>query len=129
MLYCRQGQPREKAAARERDLQQGVLCFYAAADLDEALSAVCEAAAFRLAHPWLAALHDDSDEPVAEQPFAFDVPGQLRPDDAAELMWKEVLRFHPELAALQWLRLRRFTLGLLISLTSVFIPSVQTVAY
>uniref|UniRef100_A0A383W0P6 Mitogen-activated protein kinase n=1 Tax=Tetradesmus obliquus TaxID=3088 RepID=A0A383W0P6_TETOB len=51
-----------------------------------------------LAHPWLAALHDDSDEPVADQPFAFDVPGQLRPDDAAELMWKEVLRFHPELA-------------------------------
>jgi hypothetical protein len=51
-----------------------------------------------LAHPWLAALHDESDEPVADAPFAFDVPGQLRPDDAADLMWKEVLRFHPELA-------------------------------
>jgi hypothetical protein len=51
-----------------------------------------------LAHPWLAALHDESDEPVADVPFAFDVPGQLRPDGAADLMWKEVLRFHPELA-------------------------------
>lgn len=51
-----------------------------------------------LAHPWLAALHDESDEPVAEVPFAFDVPGQLRPEDAADLMWKEVMRFHPQLA-------------------------------
>lgn len=52
-----------------------------------------------LAHPWLAALHDETDEPVAEVPFTFDVPGQLPPDTAADLMWKEVLKFHPELAA------------------------------
>lgn len=52
-----------------------------------------------LIHPWLAALHDESDEPVAAVPFDFDVPGQLPPDAAADLMWKEVLKFHPELAA------------------------------
>lgn len=52
-----------------------------------------------LAHPWLAALHDESDEPVAEVPFTFDVQGQLPPDAAAQLMWKEVLKFHPQLAA------------------------------
>jgi serine/threonine protein kinase len=51
-----------------------------------------------LAHPWLAALHDESDEPVAAAPFAFDVPGHLQPDDAAALMMREVVRFHPELA-------------------------------
>jgi serine/threonine protein kinase len=50
-----------------------------------------------LAHPWLAALHDESDEPVADAPFAFDVPGHLQPDAAAALMWREVLRFHPQL--------------------------------
>lgn len=51
-----------------------------------------------LSHPWLAALHDESDEPVAEAPFAFDVPGQLSPEDAAALMWQEVVKFHPERA-------------------------------
>lgn len=50
-----------------------------------------------LAHPWLAALHDESDEPVAEVPFTFDVPGHLQPQDAAALMLREVQRFHPEL--------------------------------
>ncbi|KAF8060610.1 MMK1 [Scenedesmus sp. PABB004] len=42
-----------------------------------------------LAHPWLAALHDESDEPTADAPFAYDVPGQLSPDEAADLMWAE----------------------------------------
>lgn len=51
-----------------------------------------------LAHPWLAALHDESDEPVAEEPFRFDVPGHLRPEAAADMMWQQVLRFHPQLA-------------------------------
>lgn len=50
-----------------------------------------------LAHPWLAALHDESDEPVADVPFTFDVPGHLQPQAAAALMLKEVQRFHPEL--------------------------------
>lgn len=50
-----------------------------------------------LAHPWLAALHDESDEPVADVPFTFDVPGHLQPTAAAALMLKEVQRFHPEL--------------------------------
>lgn len=54
-----------------------------------------------LAHPWLAALHDESDEPVAEAPFTFDVPGHLQPEAAAALMYQQVLHFHPELAALQ----------------------------
>lgn len=49
-----------------------------------------------LAHPWLAALHDESDEPVADVPFTFDVPGHLQPQAAAALMLKEVQRFHPE---------------------------------
>lgn len=50
-----------------------------------------------LAHPWLAALHDESDEPVADVPFTFDVPGHLQPTAAAGLMLREVQRFHPEL--------------------------------
>lgn len=50
-----------------------------------------------LAHPWLAALHDESDEPVAEVPFTFDVPGHLQPQAAAAMMLREVQRFHPEL--------------------------------
>lgn len=50
-----------------------------------------------LAHPWLAALHDESDEPVADVPFTFDVPGHLQPQAAAALMLKEVQRFHPGL--------------------------------
>lgn len=49
-----------------------------------------------LAHPWLSALHDESDEPVADVPFTFDVPGHLQPQAAASLMLKEVQRFHPE---------------------------------
>jgi serine/threonine protein kinase len=50
-----------------------------------------------LAHPWLAALHDESDEPVADVPFTFDAPGHLQPQAAAALMLKEVQRFHPGL--------------------------------
>jgi serine/threonine protein kinase len=50
-----------------------------------------------LAHPWLSALHDESDEPVADVPFTFDVPGHLQPQAAAALMLKEVQRFHPEI--------------------------------
>jgi hypothetical protein len=51
-----------------------------------------------LAHPWLAALHDETDEPVADEPFNFEVSGHLPPAAAAQLMWSEVLRFHPEIA-------------------------------
>lgn len=51
-----------------------------------------------LAHPWLAALHDETDEPVAEEPFSFEVSGHLPPSAAAKLMWDEMLRFHPEVA-------------------------------
>jgi serine/threonine protein kinase len=50
-----------------------------------------------LSHPWLEALHDESDEPVADVPFTFDVPGHLQPQAAAALMLKEVQRFHPEM--------------------------------
>ena len=50
-----------------------------------------------LAHPFLAALHDVADEPAAEAPFFFDVPDDLSGDLARETMWKEVLKFHPEL--------------------------------
>jgi serine/threonine protein kinase len=51
-----------------------------------------------LAHPFLAALHDVADEPAAEAPFFFDDPEELPGDSAREAMWKEVLKFHPELA-------------------------------
>eukprot|EP00877_Chromochloris_zofingiensis_P006799 jgi/Chrzof1/2372/Cz11g12200.t1_MAPK4 len=52
-----------------------------------------------LAHPYLAALHDASDEPVAVAPFMFDIDSKLLDKETTqELMWKEVLRYHPGLA-------------------------------
>ncbi|KIZ03810.1 extracellular signal-regulated kinase1/2 [Monoraphidium neglectum] len=51
-----------------------------------------------LRHPYLAALHDAADEPVADAPFTFEVPKDMTTEVGRELMWEQVLCRHPELA-------------------------------
>lgn len=55
-----------------------------------------------LAHPYLAALHDPADEPVANAPFNFDFENwDLTKEAFKDLIWREILAFHPEAAAQQ----------------------------
>lgn len=78
------------SGAQALDLLSRMLVFnpYKRITVDEAL-----------AHPYLAALHDASDEPVAVAPFMFDIDSKLLDKETTqELMWKEVLRYHPGLA-------------------------------
>ena len=48
-----------------------------------------------LKHPYLAGLHDEADEPVAGEPFDFDF--ELKPtiDEVKQLVFNEVLLYHP----------------------------------
>lgn len=48
-----------------------------------------------LAHPYLADLHDETDEPRCEIQFQFD-DGNLQPNDVREMLYQEMLYFHPE---------------------------------
>ena len=55
-----------------------------------------------LSHPYLAVLHDPSDEPVADAPLhsaLFDENTTVNKEHFKELLWKEVLHFHPHLTA------------------------------
>lgn len=53
-----------------------------------------------LAHPYLAALHDPADEPVALTPFNFDFENwDLTKEQFKDLIWREILAFHPDAAA------------------------------
>lgn len=50
-----------------------------------------------LAHPYLASLHDISDEPVCMSPFSFDFEQHaLTEGQMKELIYQEALAFNPE---------------------------------
>lgn len=50
-----------------------------------------------LAHPYLASLHDISDEPVCSTPFSFDFEQHaLSEDQIKDLIYQEALAFNPE---------------------------------
>lgn len=50
-----------------------------------------------LAHPYLASLHDESDEPVCMTPFNFDFEQHaLSEEQMKELIYREALAFNPE---------------------------------
>jgi len=52
-----------------------------------------------LAHPYLAALHDPNDEPVAATPFLFDFEKYAPTKDSLKgLLWGETCSFHPDLS-------------------------------
>jgi serine/threonine protein kinase len=51
-----------------------------------------------LAHPYLASLHDASDEPNASHPFSFDFEGEnLSGDRVRDLVYAELVEFHEEI--------------------------------
>ena len=71
------------------DLLEDLLVFEPSDRID-----VCQA----LAHPYLASLHDESDEPSAERPFFFDFEGEtLAEDRVRDLVYEELLGFHDEI--------------------------------
>lgn len=50
-----------------------------------------------LAHPYLATLHDVSDEPVCTAPFSFDFEQHaLTEEETKDLIYREALAFNPE---------------------------------
>lgn len=50
-----------------------------------------------LAHPYLASLHDISDEPVCSMPFSFDFEQHaLSEEQMKDLIYQEALAFNPE---------------------------------
>jgi hypothetical protein len=52
-----------------------------------------------LAHPYLASLHDVSDEPVCSNPFDLDLDSEaLTPDVVREIILRDVVAMHPEYA-------------------------------
>lgn len=52
-----------------------------------------------LAHPYLASLHDVSDEPVCSTPFDLDLDSEaLTPDVVREIILRDVVAMHPEYA-------------------------------
>ena len=51
-----------------------------------------------LAHPYLASLHDESDEPSAERPFFFDFENEtLSENRVRDLVYEELVGFHDEI--------------------------------
>lgn len=51
-----------------------------------------------LEHPYLASLHDPSDEPICPTEFYFEFePAELTKEDLRRLIYEEVLLYHPEL--------------------------------
>ncbi len=51
-----------------------------------------------LAHPYLAALHDPTDEPTAERVFDFDLDEYtINKDSLKALLWNEACELHPEM--------------------------------
>ena len=49
-----------------------------------------------LAHPYLALLHDPSDEPVCDMPFDFSFESQpMTKESLKEVLWEEVMSFVP----------------------------------
>lgn len=55
-----------------------------------------------LSHPYLSALHEPADEPVAPAPFNFDFENHdMTPEAYRELIYQEVIAFHPEAALVQ----------------------------
>ena len=51
-----------------------------------------------LAHPYLASLHDESDEPSASRPFFFDFEGEtLSEERVRDLVYEELVGFHDEI--------------------------------
>jgi Protein kinase domain len=54
-----------------------------------------------LAHPYLASLHDGSDEPEGAAAFNFDFEDyELTEEVFRDLLWQEMVQFHPECAGL-----------------------------
>jgi len=50
-----------------------------------------------LEHPYLASLHDSSDEPACMMPFSFDFEQHaLSEEQMKELIYREALAFNPE---------------------------------
>eukprot|EP00761_Pharyngomonas_kirbyi_P013006 gb/GECH01013033.1/.p1 GENE.gb/GECH01013033.1/~~gb/GECH01013033.1/.p1 ORF type:complete len:353 (+),score=47.07 gb/GECH01013033.1/:1-1059(+) len=50
-----------------------------------------------LRHPFLASLHDETDEPECDVRFNFDMDdAELNQRELRDLFWKEILNFHPE---------------------------------
>jgi mitogen-activated protein kinase 6 len=50
-----------------------------------------------LAHPYLASLHDISDEPVCSMPFSFDFEQHaLSEEQMKDLIYQEALAFNPD---------------------------------
>eukprot|EP01012_Entosiphon_sulcatum_P037931 TRINITY_DN488_c1_g1_i1.p1 TRINITY_DN488_c1_g1~~TRINITY_DN488_c1_g1_i1.p1 ORF type:complete len:402 (+),score=83.26 TRINITY_DN488_c1_g1_i1:45-1208(+) len=51
-----------------------------------------------LAHPYLSALHDPTDEPVAPAKFSWEFDTvELKEPQLRDLFWREICKFHPEL--------------------------------
>lgn len=51
-----------------------------------------------LEHPYLASLHDVSDEPVCTQPFDFDFDGEhITPDVVREIIIRDMMGMNPDL--------------------------------
>ncbi|KAL0212915.1 hypothetical protein RCL1_006541 [Eukaryota sp. TZLM3-RCL] len=55
-----------------------------------------------LVHPYLTALHDPADEPIAEAPFSCPWEAdQLTASEIQAMVWDEIRRIHPDLKALR----------------------------
>ncbi|XP_021831538.1 mitogen-activated protein kinase homolog NTF3 [Prunus avium] len=52
-----------------------------------------------LQHPYMSALYDTSNNPPAEVPIDLDIDEDLGEETIREMMWKEMLHYHPEAAA------------------------------
>lgn len=52
-----------------------------------------------LQHPYMSALYDPSNNPPAEVPIDLDIDEDLGEETIREMMWKEMLHYHPEAAA------------------------------
>lgn len=52
-----------------------------------------------LQHPYMASLYDPNSDPPAEVPIDLDIDEDLGEDMIREMMWKEMLHYHPEAAA------------------------------
>lgn len=52
-----------------------------------------------LQHPYMASLYDPNSDPPAQVPIDLDIDEDLGEDMIREMMWKEMLHYHPEAAA------------------------------
>ncbi|GJY30646.1 mitogen-activated protein kinase homolog NTF3 [Tanacetum coccineum] len=52
-----------------------------------------------LQHPYMSSLYDPRCDPVAHAPVDMDIDEELGEDMIREMMWKEMLHYHPEVLA------------------------------